>query len=448
MFGQVGEVVILIIMTLIGAALGFLLGRATASRSLPSEGQFPDASDPSAQAHIARLQAQLSEAQSQAAAANGSAAQMQQQIAYLQSLISQLQQQEEARANAQKNRDAAQQREKLNEQAQQKDAQTVLLSAFAPVQKNLDELGRRVAMMEEARKQSQGALDANLKELSERQRELNRATASLSATLSNNKLRGALGEVQLKNIVESAGLLEHVDFETQFVIDGGSKRPDMVIKLPGGKFIPVDAKTPYSDYSKACQIPDSATGIERKEKSELLANHAKAVRAHVDELAKRDYQSSLPDAPDFTIAFIPSDAVLQAALEADPGLLDYAFSHNVALCSPVTLWAVLKSVAHAWQQQGLTDEAKELFDDVKELYKRLATMGGNIEKLGKSVTGVVRDYNAFVGSLEGRVLPQVRRIQRIDISKVADPAIQLDPEKTNVRELTAAEFSTEDEQNK
>ena len=238
-----------------------------------------------------------------------------------------------------------------------------------------------------------------------------------------------------------------MDFETQFVIDGGSKRPDMVIKLPGGKFIPVDAKTPYSDYSKACQIPDSATGIERREKSELLANHAKAVRAHVDELAKRDYQSSLPDAPDFTIAFIPSDAVLQAALEADPRLLDYAFSHNVALCSPVTLWAVLKSVAHAWQQQGLTNEAKELFDDVKELYKRLATMGGNIEKLGKSVTGVVRDYNAFVGSLEGRVLPQVRRIQRIDISKVADPAIQLDPEKTNVRELTAAEFSTEDEQN-
>ena len=167
----------------------------------------------------------------------------------------------------------------------------------------------------------------------------------------------------------------------------------------------------------------------------------------MDELAKRDYQSSLPDAPDFTIAFIPSDAVLQAALEADPRLLDYAFSHNVALCSPVTLWAVLKSVAHAWQQQGLTNEAKELFDDVKELYKRLATMGGNIEKLGKSVTGVVRDYNAFVGSLEGRVLPQVRRIQRIDISKVADPAIQLDPEKTNVRELTAAEFSTEDEQN-
>lgn len=438
MFGQIGEVVILISMTLLGVALGFALGRATASRSASPAGQ----TDQSMQSPVAQLQAQLSEARSDAAAANSGAAQMQQQIAYLQSLVAQMQQQEEARANAQKEREAAQQREKLSEQAKLKDTQAALLSAFAPVQKNLDELGRKVASMEESRKQSQGSLDANLRMLGERQLELSRATSSLSAALGNNKLRGALGEVQLKNIVESAGLLEHVDFETQVAIDGGSKRPDMVIKLPGGKFIPVDAKTPYSDYNRACQIPDSAPEDVRKEKAALLASHAKAVRAHVDELARRGYQDYLPDAPDFTIAFIPSDSVLQAALGADPSLLDYAFAHDVALCSPVTLWAVLKSVAHAWQQQGLTDEAKELFEDVKELYKRLGKMGEHIERLGKSVTDVVKNYNAFVGSLEGRVLPTARKIGRIDMSKVTVPALQLDPEKTNVRELTAAEFSS------
>ena len=459
MFGQIGEVVILIIMTLIGVALGFLLGRATASRSAapgePGDGQSyaqgmnPQGMNPqeaqAARAQIAQLQSQVAQEHAQSAAATSGANEMKQQIAYLQSLIAQLQQQEADRVQAQRERDAAQQQEKLGEQAKQKDAQTQLLQAFAPVQKNLDELGRRVATMEESHKQSEGMLNANLKTLEQRQQELNRATSSLASALSNNKVRGALGEVQLRNIVESAGLVEHVDFETQVVLADASKRPDMVIKLPGGKSIPVDAKTPYSDYSQACAIPDSAPESELERKKQLLANHAKAVRKHVDDLAVRDYHDCLPDAPDFTIAFIPSATVLQAALDADPGLLDYAFSHNVALCSPVTLWAVLKSVAHAWQQQGLTDEAKELYQDVKELYSRLSTMGDTINTLGKSVTSVVKNYNKLVGSLEKRVLPSARKIQKIDMSKVIEPIPQLDPDKTDVRELTAAEFTQNDD---
>ncbi len=259
-------------------------------------------------------------------------------------------------------------------------------------------------------------------------------------------MRGAWGEAQLRNIVESAGLLEHVDFDTQVVVtdsEGRTQRPDMIIHMPGGKTIPIDSKAPYADYQRACEIPDTASPEELERKDELLRAHAKAVREHVKTLGNKAYWNAFPDAPDFVIAFIPNESLLQAALETDPTLMDDAFAQKVALTSPITLWAVLKSVAYAWQQQSLTDDAKMLFDLSRELYERFAVLGERATKLGNSITKTVSAYNAFAASLESRVLVTARKLQRVDQSKVIESVNMIAPEKADIRELTAPETSEE-----
>ena len=251
---------------------------------------------------------------------------------------------------------------------------------------------------------------------------------------------------QLRNIVESAGLLEHVDFDTQVVVtdaDGHTQRPDMIIHMPGGKTIPIDAKAPYADYQRACEIPDTASPEELARKNELLHSHAKAVRDHVKTLGDKAYWNAFSDAPDFVIAFIPNESLLQAALETDPTLMDDAFAQKVALTSPITLWAVLKSVAYAWQQQSLTDDAKMLFDLSRELYERFAVLGERATKLGSAITKTVGAYNSFAASLESRVLVTARKLQRVDQSKVIGTVDMIAPEKGDIRELSAPETNAE-----
>ncbi|RFT30700.1 DNA recombination protein RmuC, partial [Gardnerella vaginalis] len=337
-------------------------------------------------------------------------------------------------------------RERLNREKTLKE-QGKVLEALAPVKDNLEALKNKVSQIEEGRKQEMGVLSTQLKGLSEQQTRLDRETSSLSAALRNNKVRGAWGEAQLKNIVESAGLLEHVDFDTQVVVtgvNGEQQRPDMVVHLPGGKTIPVDAKVPYADYQRACEIPDNASDEELARRSELLKAHAKALREHVRVLGAKAYWQAFETAPDFVVAFIPNEALLQAALEADPTLMDDAFAQKVALTSPVTLWAVLKSVAYAWQQQSLTDDAKELFDLSRELYDRFAVLGENASKLGVSLARTVAAYNKFASSLESRVLVTARKLQKLDQSKVIASIDLIDSDKADVKELSAPEVSVED----
>ena len=236
-----------------------------------------------------------------------------------------------------------------------------VLSALSPIKDNLDSLKKRVTSIEEGRKSEMGALGEQLKGLARQQQMLSSQTQTLASALKDNKVRGAWGEAQLKNIVQSAGLIEHVDFDVQVVVEGDEgvmRRPDMVIHLPGGKTIPIDAKVPYSYFQQACEISDYASADELARKNELLKEHAKALRAHIKELGERAYWNALPHVPDFVIAFIPNESLLQAALEVEPSLMDEAFAAKVALTSPVTLWAVLKSVAYAWQQQSLTDVSR------------------------------------------------------------------------------------------
>lgn len=436
-------VILLVVVAALGAAAGFFAGRSK-GQEMARDAKTADLNEAKAQIEADRQE--ISELSTSVTQYRTQAEGLAQQLTYLKSQLAQAQRAEQERVERERERAAAEAERQQAENERKLQEQSKVLSALAPVQKNLDALQQKVSQIEEGRKREMGALGEQLKGLGEQQARLDRETNALSSALRNNKVRGAWGEAQLRNIVESAGLLEHVDFDTQVVVtdaDGRTQRPDMIIHMPGGKTIPIDAKAPYADYQKACEIPDTATPEELARKSELLHAHAKAVREHVKTLGDKAYWNAFDDAPDFVIAFIPNESLLQAALETDPTLMDDAFARKVALTSPITLWAVLKSVAYAWQQQSLTDDAKMLFDLSRELYERFAVLGDRATKLGSAITKTVGAYNAFASSLESRVLVTARKLQRVDQSRIIEPVNMIAPEKADVRELNAPETSAQ-----
>lgn len=431
--------VLFVLVAALGVAAGFVVGKGQAqeaNRGL-NAGELDEL-----KATASRETQRANGLETTCAQLRAQASGLEQQLSFVKSQLAQAQQAEQIRMERERERAAQEAERRQAEQAQALEEQGKVLEALAPVQQNLDALQRKVVQIEEGRKQEMGALGAQLKGLGEQQARLDKETSALSSALRNNKVRGAWGEAQLKNIVESAGLIEHVDFDTQVVVqnaEGETLRPDMVIHLPGGKTIPIDAKAPYADYQRACMIPDTASEEELKRKNELLASHAKAVREHVKALSDKAYWNALPSSPDFVIAFIPNESLLQAAMEADPTLMDDAFARKVALTSPVTLWAVLKSVAYAWQQQSLTDDAKMLFDVSRELYERFAVLGERATGLGKAISKTVAEYNKFAASLESRVLVSARKLQKLEPSKVIEQLDIIDSDKGDIRELTAPE---------
>jgi len=320
-----------------------------------------------------------------------------------------------------------------------------VLQALAPVQESLRTMQSKVTELEAQRSQQHGQLAQQLRAATESEERLRSTAESLASALRSNSVRGVWGETQLRNVVEAAGLIERVDFDVQSSItsDAGAGRPDMVIHLPGGKNIAVDAKVPFEAYLRASQIPVTATGEEGAQRETLMKQHVRLVRGHIDTLASKAYWAGLEASPELVIAFIPSESLVSSAMEADPGIMDYAFSKRVALASPVTLWSVLKTVAFSWQQDVLTADAKVLFDLSRELYGRLATMAGHVEKLGRSIESTIKNYNGFVGSMERQVFPTARKLQRLDESTVLGT---LDAIEESPRELTAMELVAELEQ--
>jgi DNA recombination protein RmuC len=317
-----------------------------------------------------------------------------------------------------------------------------VMTALSPVAQSLAAVQAKVAELEEQRAHQYGTLSEQLRSAVESEERLRSTAESLASALRSNSTRGVWGETQLRNVVQAAGLIERVDFDLQSSIssDAGQGRPDMVVHLPGGKSIAVDAKVPFSAYLEASTIPATASGEEAARRDLLVKQHVKALRAHVDALSAKTYWAGLDSSPELVIAFIPSESLVSSALEADPALMDYAFQKRVALASPVTLWSVLKTVAFSWQQDVVTTEAKALFDLSRELHGRLATMAGHVDKLGRSLRGSVVDYNRFVGSLERTVLPSARRLSVLDESTVlAAPAVVEEvPRDLTAPELTAA----------
>jgi len=322
---------------------------------------------------------------------------------------------------------------------QSRDADNRVLQALSPVQETLRTMQQTVADLEAQRSLQHGQLSEQLKNATESEERLRGTAESLASALRNNGTRGVWGETQLRNVVQAAGLIERVDFDVQHSVlsDAGAGRPDMVIHLPGGKNIAVDAKVPFSAFLEASQIAVTATGDEGARREALIKQHVRVVRGHIDTLASKAYWAGLDASPEFVIAFIPSESLVASAMEADPSIMDYAFSKRVALASPVTLWSVLKTVAFSWQQDVLTDEAKNLFDLGKELYQRLSTLSEHADKLRRSIDSTVSSYNQFANSLESRVLVSARKLNALDESKVLGATVPLE---ATAKPLTAVEF--------
>ncbi len=287
-----------------------------------------------------------------------------------------------------------------------------VLVALSPVQESLKAVQAKVVELEAQRQQQYGELSQQLKSATESEERLRSTAESLASALRSNSTRGVWGETQLRSVVEAAGLIERVDFDVQtsIVSDAGAGRPDMVVHLPGGKNIAVDAKVPFDAYLEASAIPASATGAEGDRRAQLMKKHVKALRDHITALGSKGYWNGLEASPELVIAFIPSESLVSSALEADPGIMEFAFGKRVALASPVTLWSVLKTVAFSWQQDVLTQEARQLFDLSQQLYTRLGKTATHIDKLGRTIDRTVKDYNAFVGSFERQVFPTARKL--------------------------------------
>ena len=324
------------------------------------------------------------------------------------------------------------------------DTENKILLALNPVATKLNDMQKTVADLEKQRSDQHGQISEQLRSALQSDELLRSTTEGLASALRSNSMRGKWGEVQLRRVVEAAGLIERVDFDLQSSIssDAGLGKPDMVVHLPGGKNIAVDAKVPFTAYMEASSIPMTATGEEGARRERLLKDHVAAVRAHIDALGKKSYWDGLEASPELVICFIPSEALVSSALEADPGLMDHAFSKKVALASPVTLWSVLKTVAFSWRQDVVTEDAQKIFTTGTELLQRLGAMAGHIETLGRSLTSSVKHYNSFVGSLESRVFPSARKLSELGTG--ADLGHALETVEELPREISAPELA-EDE---
>lgn len=315
---------------------------------------------------------------------------------------------------------AAQARSDQASREERERREQAVLRALAPVHETLQSMQAKVDDLERDRHAQFGTLAEQLRQAHQSGEALRATTESLASALRSGSTRGVWGETQLRRVVEAAGLTRYIDFDTQTSItsDAGAGRPDMVIRLPGDKAIAVDAKVPLDAYLEASAIPLTALGAEGARRKALLEKHVKAVRAHIDALARKTYWAGLSSSPEFVVCFVPSESLLAAALEEDPSLLDYAFGKRVALASPVNLWAVLKTVAYTWTQQDVSQEARALFELGNELYERLGTLAGHADDLRRAIERTVDSYNRFAGSLESRVLVTARRFPGIDQTKL------------------------------
>ncbi|MGN6501628.1 MAG: DNA recombination protein RmuC [Pseudolysinimonas sp.] len=406
---------------LLGLALGIALG-ATLGIFIARSHRAGAAADVDPAVLRARHEAELA----------GLRADLGSQLAAAQASVSALREQLEAATAQYRDLDA---RVRADAQTESK-----VLQALAPVQTSLRSMHDKVAELESQRNRQHGELTQQLKTSVESEERLRATAESLASALKNNATRGVWGETQLRAVVESAGMLEHVNFDVQSSIrvESRAARPDMVVHLPGGKSIAVDAKVPFTAYLEANAILPTASDSELARRDALLKQHVKAVRDHITALGARSYWDGLDSSPEMVVAFIPSESLLSAALEADPSIMEFAFSKHVALASPVTLFSVLKAVAVSWRHEVVTQEAKALFDVSRELYSRLTTLATHVDKLGRSIERSVKDYNTFVGSLERQVLPSARRLSQLDESKVLPQLSEIDED---TREISSSDLT-------
>ncbi|MFV0633853.1 DNA recombination protein RmuC [Demequina sp.] len=304
-----------------------------------------------------------------------------------------------------------------------------------PVAKALEQVQRQTSEADRLRAVGQAQMSEQVRQMVEASGRLDRKTTDFINTLRRSDVRGNWGEVQLRRVVELAGMVQHVDFEEQDSVtdsEGRNLRPDMTVRLAGGRTIVVDSKVALAALLEAFETEDEAVRAER------LNAHARQVKKHVDDLAGKRYWEQFASAPEFVVMFVPSEAFYQSALEQDPALQEYAFAKRVVIATPTTLVAMLRTVAHAWKEDALAKNAHEVLTTGKELYDRLSTMGEHLAKVGKAIDNAGKAYNQTVASLESRVLVSARRFGAMQhIEREIDPSHQVE---TDVRRIAAPEL--------
>lgn len=311
-------------------------------------------------------------------------------------------------------------------QQQERAEENRILVELAPVKQQLEQMQGVVQRLERERLEQFSSISEQLKASIETDENLRRQTQSLAQALSSNSLRGVWGETQLRKLVELAGLIKHADFAEQATINSSDKtgRADMVINLPGKKSLAIDSKVPFDKYQEASAISELATGEEAERRKKLLAEHVKAVKGHIDELASRAYWEGLETSPDFVICFVPSESLLSAALDQDPGLMEYAFRKNVALASPVSLFSVLKTINYIWRQNADENQVRAMIRLGRELYERVGKLAALAADLGNKLTSTVKSYNSFVSSFESRMLVTARKLNDLDENELGTDSIE------------------------
>jgi DNA recombination protein RmuC len=297
--------------------------------------------------------------------------------------------------------------------------QQAIDGVVAPLRESLDRVQHQLAAVEKDRAGSYSALLEQVTTMRQTSEQLRTETAQLVTALRAPQVRGRWGELQLERALEAAGMTEHVDYVTQVSAPGpdGPVRPDLIVRLVGGKNVVVDSKVAFSGYLEAMEARDEATRNAR------LKAHARHLRDHIDALAAKAYWQRFTPTPEFVVCFVPADAFLDAALREDPSLMERAFERDVVLATPSTLVALLRTIAYTWRQEALAANAQQVHQLGRELYQRLSTMGRHIDKLGRAITTTVTSYNQAVATLEGRVLVTARRMSDLKVVAPADELI-------------------------
>jgi DNA recombination protein RmuC len=309
-----------------------------------------------------------------------------------------------------------------------------------PINESLKQFGEKVGEVEKARVGTYEALKEQVLSLAEGQTHLRTETGNLARALNTPRVRGSWGEIQLKKVVEMAGMLEHCDFEEQQSKDrddGSRARPDMIVSLPGGKQIIIDAKAPLEGFLASIEAND------KKDKDARMKDHVRHIRMHIKELGSRSYWEQFENTPEFVVLFLPGESFFSAALEVEPGLIDEGVQQKVILATPTTLIALLKVVAYGWRQENLALQSREISKLGKEIYERVSDVANNWTAVGKGLRSAVESYNKSVNNMESRVLVSARKLSElpIDLSKkdiATNPVIDVVP-----RDLQAPELETE-----
>jgi len=309
--------------------------------------------------------------------------------------------------------------------------QVAIDALVAPVRASLDKVDEKIAALERAREHAYGEIRQQFAQMATVQAQLRDETTNLVKALRQPHVRGRWGEIQLRRVVEMAGMMAHCDFVEQQAAEGeeGKLRPDLIVKLPGNRYIVVDSKAPITAYMEA---HEATTDELRKAKIQL---HAQLVRRHLDALARKSYWDQFQPTPEVVVMFIPGEAFYSAALEADPTLLDSGFGQNVIIASPVSLMALLKAASYGWRQEAIADNAREVSQLGQELYARLGVMADHLGKMGKGLSTATDSYNAAIASFESRVLVSARKFKELGSTSQDAEIIELRAVEGGVRRI-------------